>query len=97
MIWPQLHRTLTDLVQALEPDENSGLHIDLAELSVPLELTTAVVDGALVVHARVPHSRWKAGFLPRTSTATLRVEAVAPAAAAVAVATAASPIRGGAG
>jgi hypothetical protein len=75
--WPQLHQTLADLVRALEPDKDSGLWIDRAELTVPLELTTAAAAGELVVHARAPHSRWKAGFLPRTSTATLRIERVA--------------------
>lgn len=77
MTWPQLHQTLANLVRALEPDEGSGLWIDRAELAAPLELTTAVAGGNLVVHARAPHSRWKAGFLPRTSTATLRIERVA--------------------
>jgi hypothetical protein len=70
---PQLHHTLTDLVRALEPEPGTGLHIGEADLAVPLELATATVDGRLVVLGGVPHSRWKAGFLPATSTARIRV------------------------
>jgi hypothetical protein len=69
----QLHHTLTDLVRALQPEPGSGLRIGEADLAVPLELSTATIDGRLVVLGRVPHSRWKAGFLPATATARLRV------------------------
>ena len=72
---PQLHHTLTDLVRALEPEPGTGLRIGEADLAVPLELSTATVGGRLVVLGRVPHSRWKAGFLPATSTARIRVVA----------------------
>jgi hypothetical protein len=72
----QLHHTLTDLVRALEPEPGTGLRVGEADLTVPLELTTATVEGRLVVLGRVPHSRWKAGFLPVTSTARIRVVAV---------------------
>ena len=71
----QLHHTLTELVRALEPEPGVGLHIGEAELAVPLELTTATIDGQMVILGRVPHSRWKAGFLPVTSTARIRVVA----------------------
>ncbi|MFI5896829.1 hypothetical protein ACIA5D_42685 [Actinoplanes sp. NPDC051513] len=70
---PQLHHTLTNLVRALEPEPGAGLRIGEADLAVPLELATETVDGRLVVLGRVPHSRWKAGFLPATSTARIRV------------------------
>ncbi|WP_433361212.1 hypothetical protein ACQPZX_28085 [Actinoplanes sp. CA-142083] len=72
---PELHLTLTELVRALEPEPGTGLHIGEAALAVPLELATATIDGRLVVLGRVPHSRWKAGFLPATSTACIRVVA----------------------
>ena len=78
MTWPELHHTLADLVRAIEPPAGSQLRVDEAALDVPLELTTTVADGELVVLARVPHSRWKAGSLPRTATASLTVERIQP-------------------
>ncbi len=72
----QLHHTLTDLVRAMAPEPGAGLRVGEADLAVPLELATATVDGQLVVLGRVPHSRWKAGFLPATATALIRVVAV---------------------
>lgn len=76
MSWPELHSTLADLVRAIQPDPASGLRVDEAVLAVPLELTTATVGDELVVLGRVPHSRWAAGFLPRTSMSRMRLERV---------------------
>ena len=64
MSWPELHRTLVDLVLAIEPAGDSGLRIDAVELYVPLEATTSVGPDGLTFLARVPQSQWQSGFLP---------------------------------
>ncbi|WP_367325930.1 hypothetical protein [Streptomyces sp. HUAS ZL42] len=64
MNWPELHRTLVDLVTAIEPAGGEGLRIDSAELRVPLEATTRTGPDGLTFFARVPQSQWQSGFQP---------------------------------
>jgi hypothetical protein len=84
---PELHSTLVDLVIAITPVAGgTGMHVESAELAVPLEASTALGPDGLVVLARVAHSRWKSGFLPATSLSRLVIvpasEAPAPEEAA---------------
>jgi hypothetical protein len=76
MSWSELHRTLADLVGGIEPPLGSGLHMDRAELSVPLEATLAEQRGTIVLLGRVPHSRWQSGFLPAVHVGHLVIEPV---------------------
>lgn len=75
MSWPELHRTLAELVAGAEVPPGSGLRIDRVELDFPLETATARRDHALVLLARAPHSRWTAGFLPAVHRGRLVLEA----------------------
>ena len=74
MNWPELHDTLTQLVSAFDPPEGSGLVLDRAEVAIPLEATTRYGPGGLVIYARAPHSRWRAGVLPETQLAFVTIE-----------------------
>jgi hypothetical protein len=76
MSWTELHRTLTDLVGGIEPPLDSGLRVDRAELSVPLEARLAEQRGTIVLLGRVPHSRWQSGFLPAVHVGYLVIESV---------------------
>jgi hypothetical protein len=76
MSWPELHHTLTALVESISPPEDSDLRVDRADLLVPLEVTTVTGPDGPTVLARVPHSRWVAGFLPPVSMSRLSVRRV---------------------
>ncbi len=78
MRWTELHDTLTDLVAALDPPAHTELTVTSAEMTVPLETHTTIGhDGRPRFLARVPHSRWNAGFLPAVHTGRI---AIAPSA-----------------
>lgn len=64
MMWRELGDTLAALITSVTPPAESGLVITYAELDVPLETVGGIERGQLVFYANVPHSRWKAGFLP---------------------------------
>ncbi len=74
-MWPELSETLAGLVASIQAPPGSGLTVYEAELDVPLEVTTASRDGELVFYGRVPHSRWRAGFLPAVHLGHLEVVA----------------------
>ena len=63
-MWRELGDTLAALVAAVTPPVETGLIVTYAELDVPLEFIGGVEQGRLVFYGNVPHSRWKAGFLP---------------------------------
>jgi hypothetical protein len=44
-----------------------------AELDVPLEIGSAIRGNKMIFLADVPHSRWKAGFLPTVTMSKIRV------------------------
>jgi hypothetical protein len=71
-----LDETLLALLGAVSVPEAAGLVVTNVDLDVPLEASIAVEDGALVVRASVPHSRWVSGFLPRVHLAHLRMELI---------------------
>jgi hypothetical protein len=73
---PELHRTLTALVEAISPPPGGGLRIDRADLLVPLEVTVLPGPDGPRLHARVPHSRWISGFQPPVAMSRFSVEAV---------------------
>ena len=56
--------TLTALIQAVEPPEQSGLRVMEAEFDLPLEVFATVADGRLVLHAAPPYTRWRSGVEP---------------------------------
>jgi hypothetical protein len=64
MMRRELSDTLASLVSAVTPPADSGLIVTTAELDVPLEVSSGIEQGKLVIYGNVPHSRWKAGFLP---------------------------------
>lgn len=72
----ELGDTLAALARSIEPAESSGLIVTSAEMDVPLEVQSAINDGQLVFFGVVPHSRWKAGFLPPVHLSHLRFELV---------------------
>lgn len=74
MSWVELHLTLAELVAAMQPPIGSGLRIDRAELDVPLEAVPARGPDGLTLLGRVPHSRWKAGFLPTVHQGRIVIE-----------------------
>jgi hypothetical protein len=76
MSWTELHLTLTGLVSAVQPAPGAGLRVERAELTVPLEATASIRQGTVVLLGRVPHSRWRSGFLPAVHTGHLVIEAV---------------------
>jgi hypothetical protein len=76
MLTPTLDETLLALLGALVPPEGAGVVVTDVDMDVPLEASMAVEDGALVVRACVPHSRWVSGFLPLVHLAHLRLELV---------------------
>lgn len=73
MRWPQLHETLTALVESVSPEPGSGLRLTQADLRVPLEVSAIFGPDGSAVLARVPHSRWVAGFQTPTSMSELTV------------------------
>lgn len=75
MSWTELHHTLTALVTAINPPEESGLWVDRAELTIPLEARAGHESGDLVMYGRVPHSRWRSGFITPTNPSRLVVVA----------------------
>jgi hypothetical protein len=76
MIWRELSATLADLIAAVIPSAESGLIVTAAELDVPLEVVGGLEQGQLVIYGTVPHSRWKAGFLPPVHVSRLVVTLV---------------------
>ena len=79
MSWPQLYETLTALVESVSPEPGSGLRLARANLRVPLEVSATFGPGGPTVFARVPHSRWVAGFQTPASMSDLTVTTEPPA------------------
>jgi hypothetical protein len=73
MFQRELSQTLIELIESVQPPEDSGLVVTEAEIDVPLETGSAVQKDRLVFLANVPHSRWKSGFLPPVSMSKIRV------------------------
>lgn len=76
MIRHELADTLLNLIEGVTPPAAHGLIVTEAELDIPLEVTGGFQLGELVFYSSVPHSRWKAGFLPHTHMGRLRIELV---------------------
>lgn len=68
----ELSQTLIELLESVNPPDNSGLIVTEAEIDVPLETSGAVQKGELIFLANVAHSRWKAGFLPPVTMTKIR-------------------------
>jgi hypothetical protein len=73
MFQRELAQTLIELIESVQPPEDSGLIVTEAELDVPLETSSAVHKDKLIFLGNVPHSRWKAGFLPPVAMSKIRV------------------------
>jgi hypothetical protein len=73
MFQRELSQTLIELIESVRPPADSGLIVTEAELDVPLETSSAVAKDQLIILGNVPHSRWKAGFLPPVANASIRV------------------------
>lgn len=73
MRWPLLYETLAALVESVSPEPGSGLRLARADLRVPLEVSATFGPDGPTVYARVPHSRWVAGFQIPTSMSELTV------------------------
>jgi hypothetical protein len=73
MRWPQLYETLAALVESVSPEPGSGLRLARADLRVPLEVSATFGPDGPAVYARVPHSRWVAGFQTPASMSELTV------------------------
>ncbi len=74
MLWRPLGDTLIELSGALWAPEN--LTITEVEVELPLEISSAVVDGRLTILGIPPHSRWEAGFLPQVHKSRFSFELV---------------------
>lgn len=73
MFQRELAQTLIELIEGVEPPADSYLIVTEAEIDVPLEIGSATRENKLIFLANVPHSRWKAGFLPPVATGKIRV------------------------
>ncbi|MEZ5426055.1 MAG: hypothetical protein R2747_07315 [Pyrinomonadaceae bacterium] len=73
MFQRELAQTLIELIEGLQPPPDSGLVVTEAEIELPLESAGAIHGEELIFLADVPHSRWKAGFLPPVAMGKLRV------------------------
>lgn len=73
MALPELHRVLVAAVEAVTPAAGSGLTVTEVDLDLPLELVAGIRDGVPVIAGNVPHSRWKAGFLPQVHLARMHI------------------------
>ena len=73
MFQRELSQTLIELIEGVAPPAGSGLIVTEAELDVPLETSGATHGSELIFLASVPHSRWKAGFLPPVANSRIRV------------------------
>jgi hypothetical protein len=73
MRWPQLYETLAALIESVSPETGSGLHLARADLRVPLEVSATFGPEGPTVFARIPHSRWVAGFQTPTVMSELTV------------------------
>lgn len=73
MFQRELSQTLIELIEGVQPPEDSGLIVTEAELDVPLEIGSAIRGNKMIFLADVPHSRWKAGFLPTVTMSKIRV------------------------
>lgn len=73
MFQRELAQTLIELIESVQPPADSGLIVTEAEIDVPLETSSAVAKGDLIFLGNVPHSRWKAGFLPPVAMSRIRV------------------------
>ena len=70
----ELAEMLIALVESVQAPSASGLVVTEAEMDVPLEVSSAVRQGEVVIFGSVPHSRWQAGVLPLVNQGRLRVE-----------------------
>lgn len=70
----ELADVLVALVESVQPPPDAGLIVTEAEMDVPLEMSSGVRRGELIIFGAVPHSRWKAGVLPPVHLGRLRVE-----------------------
>ena len=73
MFQRELSQTLMELIESLQPPPESGLIITEAEMDIPLETGSAIYKDRMIFLGDVPHSRWKAGFLPPVTTSKIRV------------------------
>lgn len=73
MFQRELSQTLIELIESVQPPADAGLIVTEAEIDVPLETGSATAGDKLIFLANVPHSRWKAGFLPPVATSKIRV------------------------
>jgi hypothetical protein len=73
MIRPELADTLQAIAESVLPQEGVPLIVSDAIVDLPLEISSVTEEGQLVFFARPPHTRWKAGFLPRTHLSRLHV------------------------
>ena len=73
MFQRELADTLIELIESVSPPPESGLIVTEAEIDVPLEANSAVRKDELIFLGDVPHSRWKAGFLPPVTMSHIRV------------------------
>jgi hypothetical protein len=70
---PELHHTLVAAVEAVSPQEGSGLVVTEVDLDLPLEIVVGERHGRPVAAGSAPHSRWVAGVLPQVSVGRLHV------------------------
>jgi hypothetical protein len=70
----ELAEMLTALIESVQAPPEASLVVTEAEMDVPLEVTSGLRRGELVIFGTVPHSRWKAGVLPPVHLGRLRVE-----------------------
>jgi hypothetical protein len=74
MARPQLHHTLTAAVEAVSPQDQSGIVVTEVELDLPLEIVASEQRGRLLIGGSAPHTRWQSGFLPDVHLAHLHIE-----------------------
>ena len=76
MRWTELTETLVGLIESVQAPADSGLSVYEVTMDVPLEVTMRPGEDGLVFYGRVPHSRWRAGFLPPVHLSHLDVVAL---------------------
>ena len=64
--------TLLALVAGLHGAPRAGLVVTDLDVELPLEVSAAMVHGALTFLAQAPHSRWTGGFMPPVQRARMR-------------------------
>lgn len=70
-MWHELSETILALAESFDVSPASGLTLTDVLVDLPLEVTSAVQHGQLIVYATPPFTRYKSGVLPQVHTSHL--------------------------